>query len=416
MPAAPLHLLLGTLISLWPAASLPPSAPPAAHHPAACTRQSGLTLPRGFCAVVVAEGLGHVRQITLLPNGDVAAALRGSPGGVVILRDADGDGVAETRRVFGDEGGTGIGYRDGYLWFASSSRVIRWAWTPGDLTPQAPAETIVDRLPVGGHSAKTFTFLGGDTLIVNIGSETNSCQVQDRGARSPGHDPCTELERRAGLWQFSASTPRQGPEDGRRYATGLRNAMALAVEPRTGRLFASPHGRDQLSANWGFSPEQNAELPAEEFMAVEPGDDFGWPYCYYDWQQQQKVLAPEYGGDGKAIGRCARMKNPLIGFPGHWAPMAIAFYRGTQFPARYRTGAFIAFHGSWNRAPLPQQGYRVVFVPFDASGQPTGQYETFAASSRGATALRPGGVAVGPDGSVYIADENSGTIWRVMAE
>ncbi len=340
---------------------------------------------------------------------------RGAPGGVVLLRDSDGDGRAEQQQSIHDEGGTGIGFHDGHLWFAPSWGVLRWKWTVGAVAPAGPPEVIVEGLPTGGHSAKTFAFLGGDTLIVNIGSETNSCQLEDRAARSPGHDPCTELETRAGVWRFSASRPRQGPRDGSRFATGLRNAVALAVEPGTGKLFVAPHGRDQLAQNWGFSEAQNAELPAEEFMQVDPGDDFGWPYCYFDGPQGKRVLAPEYGGDGKVTGRCADKKPPLIGFPGHWAPMAIAFYSGTQFPARYRGGAFIAFRGSWNRAPLPQEGYRVVFVPFRARGQPAGGYETFATSQRGSTALRPAGVAAGPDGSLYIADEASGSIWRVMA-
>jgi len=126
-------------------------------------------------------------------------------------------------------------------------------------------------------------------------------------------------------------------------------------------------------------------------------------------------LSPEYGGDGKTIGRCASKKAPLIGFPGHWAPMALTFYEGTQFPASYRGGAFIAFHGSWNRAPLPQEGYRVVFVPF-ANGKPTGKYFTFATSSKGPTDLRASGVAVGPDGSLYIAADKNGKIWRVKAQ
>ena len=141
-------------------------------------------------------------------------------------------------------------------------------------------------------------------------------------------------------------------------------------------------GGTSWAQNWGFTDAQNAELPAEEFMQVNAGDDFGWPYCYYDWQQAKVVLAPEYGGDGEGIGRCSTKKDPLIGFPGHWAPMAIAFYYGNQFPASYRDGAFIAFHGSWNRAPLPQQGYRVVFVPF-ADGRPTGPVHYLRDQQRG---------------------------------
>jgi len=383
--------------------------------PSSCTRTSGLTLPEGFCAVVVAERLGRVRQITVLPNGDVVAALASGNGGLVALRDTDGDARADAQQYFFGDGGTGILYRDGLLWFAPNSRVVRWAWRLGDLRPAGDPEVVVEGLPTGGHAAKSFALLGDD-LIVNIGSETISCQVANRSYRSPGQDPCDELQRRAGLWRFRTDRLHQHQRDGVRFATGLRNTLALALEPGSGRLYAAPHGRDQLGQNWGYSDEQNAELPAEELVQVESGDDFGWPYCYYDQLQGRKVLAPEYGGTGTTIARCGAKKNPLIGFPGHWAPMAMVFYEGTQFSAKYRGGLFLAFHGSWNRAPRPQQGFRVVFVPFIGPGKPAGTYETFATSARGETALRPAGLAVGPDGSLYIGDEASGTIWRVMAQ
>lgn len=395
------------------AAALLPSGSTLPQPPATCTRSSGLVLPEGFCAIVVATRLNGLRQIAVAPNGDLYAALQ--DGGVVALHDADGDGRAEQRQSVFDGGGTGIAIHDGALWFAQNNRILRWRWTAGELVPRGEPEVVVEGLPTGGHTAKTFTFLGGDTLIINIGSATNSCQAADRANRSPGKDPCPELEERAGLWRFSSAKLHQRQRDGARYATGLRNAMALAVEPGTGKLYAAPHGRDQLAQNWGFTEQQGAELPAEEFVQVEAGDDFGWPYCYYDWQQKLLVLAPEYGGNGKALGRCSSRKDPLLGFPGHWAPMAIVFYGGTQFPARFRGGAFIAFHGSWNRAPLPQAGYRVDFVPFGAPGKPSGEFETFATGEKGPTSLRPAGLVVGPDGSLYIADQSSGTIWRVMA-
>jgi glucose/arabinose dehydrogenase len=135
--------------------------------------------------------------------------------------------------------------------------------------------------------------------------------------------------------------------------------------------------------------------------------------------QKKLVLAPEYGGDGgKAVGECAQKRTPVAFFPAHWAPNALVFYNKTQFPAKYRGGAFIAFHGSWNRAPFPQQGYNLVFVPF-ARGRATGQYEVFADGFAGATkapdraAHRPSGLAVGPDGALYISDDTHGRIWRV---
>ncbi len=249
-------------------------------------------------------------------------------------------------------------------------------------------------------------------MYVNIGSKTNSCQKTDRLPASPGNDPCTELEQRAGIWRFSAERLGQRFADGRRFATGLRNAMALASEPGTGALFAAVHGRDQLSDNWGFSNEVGANNPAEELVRVEQGGDYGWPYCYYSNQYKRKVMAPEYGGDGEKVGRCNRAANPVLAFPGHWGPMALAFYNADALGPEYKGGLFVAFHGSWNRAPLPQEGYRVVFVPF-VNGRPTGQYSTFATDKGGPTALRASGVAVAPDGSLYISADQNGKIWKV---
>jgi glucose/arabinose dehydrogenase len=129
-----------------------------------------------------------------------------------------------------------------------------------------------------------------------------------------------------------------------------------------------------------------------------------------------KVLAPEYGGDGRAVGRCGQVGQPVLAFPAHWAPNALLFYTGRQFPSEYRDGLFVAFHGSWNRAPLPQQGYSVVFAPFGAAG-PRGDWRVFADGFRGgsqAATYRPTGLAQGPDGSLYVSDDRGGRIYRIM--
>jgi mono/diheme cytochrome c family protein len=170
-----------------------------------------------------------------------------------------------------------------------------------------------------------------------------------------------------------------------------------------------------------YTEQENADLPAEEFLMLDDGADFGWPYCYYDPFQESKVLAPEYGGDGVIRGKCEQKTDPIMAFPAHTAPNDLLFYTGDQFPERYREGAFIAFHGSWNRAPLEQKGYYVVFVPF-SGGFPSGDWEVFADGFTGKDVLmnpgdaehRPTGLAVGPDGSLYISDSRSGTIWRVV--
>jgi glucose/arabinose dehydrogenase len=386
-------------------------------HPACAPDNGGLVLPEGFCATVVASQLGPVRQLAVRPNGDVYAALSGKvgdgTGGVLAFRDRNGDGKPDERASFGPGGGNDVKVHNGYVHFALNDRLVRYRLGEGKLEPPGKEETVVSGLPSdGGHVAKSLVFGPGDAMYVNIGSKTNSCQKTDRLPASPGLDPCTELERRAGIWRFSATRLGQQFADGRRFATGLRNAMALAIQPGTDALFAVVHGRDQLADNWGFSNEVNANNPAEELVRVESGADYGWPYCYYSNQFKKKVLAPEYGGDGSKTGRCTSARNPLLAFPGHWAPMAIAFYNNDAFGPKYRDGLFVAFHGSWNREPLPQEGYRVVFVPF-ANGKPTGEYSTFATEKGGPTSLRASGVAVGTDGSLYISADQNGKIWKV---
>ncbi len=377
----------------------------------------GLVLPEGFCATVVASQLGPVRQVAVGPNGDLYAALSGKPGdntgGVLAFRDKDGDGKPDERASFGPGGGNDVKVHNGYVYYALNDRIVRYRLGDGKLEPSGKEETVVSGLPSdGGHQAKSLAFGADNAMYVNVGSKTNSCQKTDRLPASPGKDPCAELERRAGIWRFSADRLGQGFADGRRYATGLRNAMALATQPGTEALFAAVHGRDQLSDNWGFSNEVNANNPAEELVRVESGGDYGWPYCYYSNQSKKKVLAPEYGGDGEKVGRCSAALNPILVFPGHWAPMALAFYTSNAFGPKYKDGLFAAFHGSWNRAPLPQEGYRVVFVPF-TNGRPTGEYSTFATEKGGPTSLRASGVAVAPDGSLYISADQNGKIWKV---
>jgi hypothetical protein len=162
----------------------------------------------------------------------------------------------------------------------------------------------------------------------------------------------------------------------------------------------------------------DSNFGSAELVQLERGADFGWPYCYYDLTQEKLLLAPEYGGDGKTVGLCAEKRGPVAAFPAHWAPNDLLLYRGDQFPTAYRGGAFIAFHGSWNRAPFPQGGYNVVFQAL-ADGKTSGPFVVFADGFAGAikepgqAAYRPSGLAVGPDGSLYISDDQHGRIWRV---
>jgi glucose/arabinose dehydrogenase len=402
--SAVIALSFGLLLAT--AAFLPPSRRAVLRPESPC--DPAVKLPAGFCAVLLAEGLGGARYVAVAPNGDVFASLRS--GGVVALRDADGDGRAEIQKRFGPSARVdGILLVDGFLYIAEESRLSRWPWAAGQLEPTGAAEVLVEGLPTGGHTAKTIAVRGG-FIYVDIGSATNSCQVADRADRSPGAPGCPELATRAGIWRFRADRAGQTVANGTRFATGTRNPMALDFEPSSGTLWMATHGRDQLGANWGFTPERNAELPAEEFGPVTEGADYGWPFCYYDGLARKKVQAPEYGGDGTAVGDCGGKAQPAVVFPGHWAPMDVAFYTGSSFPAAYRGGAFVSFHGSWNRAPLPQAGFRVAFVPF-RDGRPSGTYETF---FEGASApIRPAGMAVGSDGSLYVVSDAQGKVWKV---
>jgi glucose/arabinose dehydrogenase len=390
--------------------------------------EANLTLPPGFCATVFADKVGAPRHMVVAPNGDLlvignsfaTSAEAGSSrtgGSLMLLRDVNGDGKAELVKRLKPGNGSGIALANGFLYTSAGTSIVRYTYATGD-TALGGADTIVSGFATGGHSAYNFVIDGG-TLYMNVGSRTNACQPADldRKGKAPGVDPCVELETRAGVWAFDANKPGQHPADGTRFATGMRNSVSLTVNPRDHTLWATMHGRDQLS-DWGFSEDYNAENPGEQVNHILKGADFGWPYCYFSTEEKKLVNAPEFGGDGKQDSRCTSRKQPEYVFPGHWAPNDMMFYGGSQFPSRYRDGAFIAFHGSWNRAPKPQQGFRVVFLPM--KGGKTGPFEDFAIdfSNAGGPGKdgrlhRPTGLAQGTDGSLYVSDDVGGTIYKI---
>lgn len=395
--------------------------------PACDADDGGLQLRPGFCALVVADGVGRARHLVVNENGDIYVALRGGrsgQGGVLALRDTTGDGRADVSERFGDgRGGTGIARSGRYLYVAQDDAVLRYRLSPGALVPDGDPAVVVSGLPASGsHAAKSVALDGDGWLYVNVGSASNSCQEEDRSPGSPGMDPCDELETRAGIWRFRTDRLGQEQADGQRWASGLRNTVALGSDPSDGAIYGAVHGRDQLHQSWSaiYSERDGAEKPSEELHRIEAGEGYSWPYCYHDRDLGRLVLAPEYGGDGSSAGRCADHTEPIMAFPAHWAPNALAFYHGSSFPPRYGGGVFIAFHGSWNRSPLPQGGYNVVFAPFE-KGVPTGEWEVFADGFAGpakgprSARHRPAGVAVGPDGSLYVADDTGGRLWRIVA-
>jgi glucose/arabinose dehydrogenase len=393
--------------------------------PKALVNDAGLKLPSGFSAGVFADGLGEARHIAVTPQGDVYVKLSDLKNGkgIYYLHDANGDGKADVKTGFGDFTGTGMGVKNGYLYASSDTKVFRYKLDSKGkvIDPAKPELIITGLLDRHEHESKPFTFDNNGNIYVTIGAYSNACQVKDRTKGSPGMQPCPVLDSAGGIWKFSADKPNQTYGDGTRYATGLRNEMGICWNSDVNELYVTQHGRDQLADLFPdmFTTKESAELPAECLYLLHNGDNAGWPYIYYDQLQHKKILAPEYGGDGKKEGG-ENAIDPVVAFPGHLAPNGLLFYEGNMFPEKYKHGAFIAFHGSWNRAPEPQKGFFVAFVPFK-DGKPSGDWEVFADNFAGGEQYmspsdakhRPCGLAQGPDGALYISDDKGGNIYKI---
>ena len=385
-------------------------------------KNAGLKLPAGFSASKIIEGYGRARHIAVTPQGTIfykSSKLYNGKGIFQIIKNKKG---VDSVFGFGNYTGTGIAIKNGYLYASSDQEVFRYQLNnKGEvINPNSPEKIITGLVNNHQHESKSIMLDNAGNIYVNIGAYSNSCQEQDRTLHSPGRKPCPILNEAGGIWKFKADKPNQSYAEGIRYATGLRNVVGLDWNNQTNTLFVMQHGRDQLHDNWPeyFDEQSSAELPAECMYELHGNDNCGWPYIYYDLKQNKKMIAPEYGGDGKKS--TDDYSNPVIAFPAHLAPNALLFYMGNQFPEKYKNGAFIAFHGSWNRAPLPQQGYYVVFVPFK-NGKPTGEWEVFANGFSGKNeilstreaARRPCGLAQDNDGALYITDDNKGTVYKI---
>ena len=393
-----------------------------------------LFLPEGFSYEIYVDSIGEkVRHMAVSENGVLYGKFRrqSKKGVLVGIQDIDGDGKYDSLLKFGNyhmpqKGSYSTGARifDGYLYYSNHLNVYRVKLENDKIVPRhEPERIVIDDHEHGSHEhiAKPIAFDNKGNIYVPFGSPNNACQNPKRTPQIPGQNPCPDLIKHAGVWKFDANKSNQTQEDGELYATGLRSIVAMDWNSYDNSLYAVVHGRDDLSRLWPnhFNTWESAILPSEEFVKIDKGDNYGWPFCYYDQIKNKKVLAPEYGGDGEVVGICNNFNDPLVGFPGHWAPNDLVFYKGEHFPERYKNGAFIAFHGSTNRIPYPQSGYFVAFIPF-INGK-FGEFEVFADGFAGIDPIintrdamfRPMGIAFSNDGSMFISDSREGRIWKI---
>ncbi len=369
--------------------------------------------PPGFVVTRLADGLAHPRWLLVLPNGDVLVAesasepKKGGPKGlreivqsiimtrvgaqepspnrIMLLRDADGDGVAETRTVFAKNlkrpfGMTLVGQD---LYVALDDGLVRLRYSPGQTEASGPPQRILDLPgePLNHHWTKNVVASpDGRRLFATVGSNSN---IGENGM---------ELEKgRAAIWAYDIAT-----RQARIYASGLRNPNGIAFEPQTGEMWTVVNERDEIGS----------DLPPDYMTRVQDGGFYGWPYSYWGQVADSRVTParPDL---------VARALKPDYGLGPHTASLGLAFYTGQTFPAAYRGGAFIGQHGSWNRQPL--NGYRVVFVPF-AGGRPQGPASVFLSgflNEKNQILGRPVGVAVDTRGGLLVADDAGGVVWRV---
>lgn len=337
-----------------------------------------MQLPPGFEANVFAAGLDNPRFIAFGPDGLLYAAERGQ-NRIVAMPDSDGNGQADEVQVFADglDQPHSLVFHDGAWYVGVPSGVIRLKDSDGDGRAEN-REILVDDYPTSGaHRTRTVEFLPDGRMVVSIGSSCNVCLEED--------------PRQAAVVVYDGP---QATGEGI-FASGLRNAVGLAIHPESGELWATNNGRDFMGD----------DLPPETVYIVSEGVDYGWPGCH-----SGDIVDPEYGSPTA----CQDVGQPVVQMQAHSAPLGLAFYEGDTFPDEYRGDLFIAFHGSWNRS-VPT-GYKVVRLPLQGS-QPAGPVEDFAVGwldeETGETGGRPVGLAVGPEGALYVSDDKGGFIYRI---
>jgi glucose/arabinose dehydrogenase len=364
--------------------------------------------PAGFAVSLFASRLDEPRVVRVAPNGDVFVA-ESAAGRVAMLRAADGAPAAASAATFADGLHRPFGiafYPPGsdprYVYVAETDRVVRFPYRAGEAKAAGPAEVVVPQLPAGrGHWTRDLAFsVDGETLFVSVGSGSNAGEdmIEEPAeglaafiAAHPLGAVWSAEEDRADVLAFSPDGGEKGI-----FATGLRNCSGLTVEPQTGDLWCAVNERDSMGD----------DTPPDYATRVRPGAFYGWPWFYIGGHQDPRL-------EGRRADLAGSVATPDVLIQAHSAPLGIAFYDGAQFPAEYRGDAFVALHGSWNRAK--RTGYKVVRLIFK-DGAPTGEYEDFLVGFVADDASvwgRPVDVAVARDGALLVTDDAGGAVWRI---
>ncbi|MGP0091708.1 MAG: PQQ-dependent sugar dehydrogenase [Xanthobacteraceae bacterium] len=389
-----------------PAASLARSSSNSARIVARSDEQKP-AVPAGFQVELFASGLDDPRRLRVAPNGDVFVA-ESQSGRIRVLRPADGGGRPARADVFvaGLHGPFGIAfYPSGddpqWLYVANTDSVVRFPYRSGDLKASGPPETIVAKLPTGGHFTRDVAFSAdGGRMFVSVGSLSNAAEGISKLeaaalARWQAEHPL------GALWGFETNRADvlvfdPNGKNGGVFAAGIRNCVTMAIAPGTGDLWCATNERDGLGDN----------VPPDYVTRVREGAFYGWPWYYIGANED-----PRHNGERPDLKDKVTVPDVLL--QAHSAPLGMTFYDRGQFPAEYRGNIFVAAHGSWNRSK--RTGYKVVRL-IVKDGVPTGEYDDFATGfviGDSAVWGRPVGVAVGKDGSLLISEDANGTIWRV---